>query len=66
MKKNRGFQRAIVEIVLDVATIFQNTSFTSVVCSIQKYSREYYSTEQSKKFFSHLRQCNDFQTGARI
>lgn len=65
MKKNRGFQWAIVEIVLDVATIFQNTSFTSVVCSIQKYSREYYSTEQSKNF-SHLRQCNDFQTGARI
>ena len=65
-EKYRGFQWAIVETVLDVATIFEKTSFTSVVYSIQKYSREYYSTEQIKKFFPHLRQCNDFQTGARI
>ena len=51
MKKNRGFQWAVVEIVLDVEMIFENTSFTSVVCSIQKYSIKYYSIEQIKKTF---------------
>ena len=54
MKKNRGFQWAVVEIVLDVAMIFENTSFTSVVCSIQKYSIKYYSIEQIKKIFFRI------------
>lgn len=41
----------VVEIVLDVAMIFENTSFISVVCSIQKYSIKYYSIQQIKKKF---------------
>ena len=66
-EKNRGFQWTVVEIVLRVAMIFENTGFISVVCSIEKYSIKYYSIEQiKKKIFSCLRQCNDFQTRAGI